>query len=526
MSAGGRPTTAAGVRDAVANPGYGTVNRRLPAAAGGARLSPAGPPASPGGTLGLGCQTGVMPFSPNQVTAYDRLGQWGGGSANPAYQGALNTVSNVARNPGGGYGANAMAGMNRLAQQGIGGSFNRAQQGLGSIASQGLGAFGDRAFRGLSNLASDGFGGYGDNALQSLNRISNQGLGARGDQAAAEYRSQMGNQIPRATQRALEQTANGQYLRADSNPYMRGMYEAASAPIVEQFNTQVAPGIAAQFSGSGRYGAPSQAFVGNQAAGRLADSLGNMSSNMYGNAYAQERQNQLGAANSLGSLTQQDLARQQQAASGLAGVASTEQNLRAGAAGAMGGLAGQEAQFRQGAYGQIGNLAGQEQGLRQNAYGQMGNLAAQNAQFQQGAYGNLGNMANQRDQMRLGAAGMMPGMAGSMDQAQLARINALQQSGAPYQQMGQQLINQTGQNYMGGQQAPWQNMGNLAGILNGGGNFSTQTQSGGGGGVGSMIGGGMGGAMGGAAIGSMIPGLGTGWGAALGGGMGILGGLF
>jgi hypothetical protein len=430
-----------------------------------------------GGDLGLGFQTGVMPFSPNQTAAFDQLGQWGKGNVNPAYQQAIDAVKGVDY---------------------AGGASTSTLQ---NIARNGLGASGDQAMAAYEAQLKNPMGAMGDSAARYYKNLAQDGLGTRGDKAAVEYASQLGSKIPSATSKYLTDVTQGKYLTPDSNPYLKGMYEAASRPMIEQFNTQIAPGIAAQFSGSGRYGAPSQAFVGNQAAGRLADTLGDMSSNLYGQAYSQERGFQQGAANDLNNITQQDYARQQNAASGLGNLGAQEAAIRAQGASGLAGMAGQNAGLIQNAAAGMGSLAGAERGLQASA-----------------AQG-LGGLQNQRAGMQLQAAGMLPGMAGAQDQATMQRINALQQSGAPYQQQGQNIINAAGSNYGAGQQAPWQNLQNLAGILNGGGNFGTQTQTGGGG---SQVGNAIGGAAGGALAGSMFgP-----WGAGIGGGLGLLGGLF
>ena len=49
------------------------------------------------------------------------------------------------------------------------------------------------------------------------------------------------------------------------------------------------PGISSQFSGSGRYGSGAQQFATTQAANNLTRNLADASSNMYANAYGQER---------------------------------------------------------------------------------------------------------------------------------------------------------------------------------------------------------------------------------------------
>lgn len=95
----------------------------------------------------------------------------------------------------------------------------------------------------------------------------------------------------------LQDTAEGNYL--NSNPYLDQMYQSSAQGVTEQFNEDIMPSLNATFSLAGRTGSPAHQNVATDAAGELADSLGRLSTDIYGSNYQTERQNQLNAANQL-----------------------------------------------------------------------------------------------------------------------------------------------------------------------------------------------------------------------------------
>jgi|SRR5215207_4389045 len=100
-------------------------------------------------------------------------------------------------------------------------------------------------------------------------------------------------------------TATGGFLTPDSNPFLKAMGEAAIRPLNEQFTNTVLPGITDQAIAQGAYGGSGQDISQERAAKGLATASGDTLANLYGNAYAQERQLQqnapalFSAANSL-----------------------------------------------------------------------------------------------------------------------------------------------------------------------------------------------------------------------------------
>ena len=120
-------------------------------------------------------------------------------------------------------------------------------------------------------------------------------------QAMQPFQSQVTG-LPGDTQQALAQTAQGQSLQG--NPYLDQQFDIAAQRVTDQFNREISPGIAAQFSQAGRTGSDAQVDVQTRAAGEVSDSLAQLANQVYGGNYQRERDRQLQAAGQLGSLSQ------------------------------------------------------------------------------------------------------------------------------------------------------------------------------------------------------------------------------
>lgn len=93
----------------------------------------------------------------------------------------------------------------------------------------------------------------------------------------------------------LQDVLGGQYLDPATNPWLQKTYDAAASGLTRNFNTAVAPSIAAQMSASGRYGSGAHAAAMGNAADALGRNLASLSSDIYGSNYARERQNMMSA---------------------------------------------------------------------------------------------------------------------------------------------------------------------------------------------------------------------------------------
>jgi len=100
----------------------------------------------------------------------------------------------------------------------------------------------------------------------------------------------------------LSGTAAGQYLNA--NPYQQQMMQAATRPLQQAFSEQVLPGISSLYSKSGRLGSGSMERALGTVSEQYGRSLGDITANIAGQQYQQERGLQQQAALQLANLAQ------------------------------------------------------------------------------------------------------------------------------------------------------------------------------------------------------------------------------
>ena len=95
--------------------------------------------------------------------------------------------------------------------------------------------------------------------------------------------------------RGVAHTASGAFLHPSSNPYLRGTYGAAASDLVNAYRTATAPSIQAQASRMGQFGssAMNEAMALSQYG--LGRNLENLSNQIYGENYQQERDRMVGA---------------------------------------------------------------------------------------------------------------------------------------------------------------------------------------------------------------------------------------
>jgi hypothetical protein len=308
------------------------------------------------------------------------------------------------------------------------------QSALGGLAGQfgNLAQAGYGAQQGLQNIGAQAMGtgqGYGQ-ALQSIGGGAmtggNQALGALGglSGAAQNIANPAQNQLYANSGMAISGNpiynslmgmAGGQYINPSTNPAMAGMLQTATQPLVNQYQTAIAPQLASNFENAGRYGSGAQTNAQGQAQYGLGQALQGATSGIVNNAYNQGLQATLGAGQALGSAYNQGLA---------------NSNAAAQAAGQLGQSGVQLA----------GNLLNQGYGLQQQGYQTGANAfnagaGAANAGFNTGA------------QAYSGGAGALQGLAGT----------GLQGASTNYQNAGQ--LGLSGLNSM---MQGFQNAGNVA----------------------------------------------------------------
>jgi hypothetical protein len=88
-------------------------------------------------------------------------------------------------------------------------------------------------------------------------------------------------------------TQSGAYLLPQSNPFLGATFNAAAAPVVQQFRDATEPGIQAEFARAGTFGGSAQNQAEGIAQQDLGNTLQNLATNIYGSNYQQERQNQI-----------------------------------------------------------------------------------------------------------------------------------------------------------------------------------------------------------------------------------------
>jgi hypothetical protein len=109
-------------------------------------------------------------------------------------------------------------------------------------------------------------------------------------EALARQQSPVLQQAQQAYQASLGQvgqTAAGGFLNA--NPYQQAMMEAATRPLTQQFSQSVLPGISSLYSRSGRLGSGAMERALGTATEAYGRSLGDITSNIAGTQYQQER---------------------------------------------------------------------------------------------------------------------------------------------------------------------------------------------------------------------------------------------
>jgi len=281
------------------------------------------------------------------------------------------------------------------------------------------------------------YGGYAQLAGGSGPVMQNyQALQNAATQGGSQYGQQIGQYAAPLMQYAqqaamnnnlglsqLGQTASGAYL--NSNPYINAAIQAAQRPVTENFQTSVAPSMDAAASAAGRYGSGAMSGLYGQAQTKLAQGLGDISSNMMNANYARERQAQDAAAQNYGQLYNSGLGLGMQGMGAAAGIQNQAANQYF-----AGQSAAQQAANAYGGATQAG-LAGLSSGFN------TGNQAAMNAlqmypQLAQAAY--------------------------SGPQATIQAGTGLTAQDQQYRQFQQQQIQDQMARYYGVQQAPWQGL--------------------------------------------------------------------
>ena len=118
--------------------------------------------------------------------------------------------------------------------------------------------------------------------------------------ALATNRATAGNPLLNQSQTEAGNILSGNYLDPNSNPYSQALFNQMSGDVASKVNSQ--------FTRAGRFGSGANQEI-------LADSLGNLANQVYGDQYNRERQNMVNAtqiAPQLGEMDYNDISRLQQ----------------------------------------------------------------------------------------------------------------------------------------------------------------------------------------------------------------------
>jgi hypothetical protein len=308
----------------------------------------------------------------------------------------------------------------------------------------------------------------------------------------------------------LANIAGGGFLAG--NPYQSAMMEAATRPLVQQFGETVLPGISSLYSRSGRLGSGSMERALERSTEAFGRSLGDITANLAGSQFQQERALQQQALGQLAGVSAQDIQTRLAGASALEQAQRAATGQQAGIAGQLAGLSAQDIQTR---------LLG-AQGLQQ------AQQAALGTQLQ--AAGGVGTGQYQELSRQLAASQAAPQIYAQ----QFLPSQTLAQVGAQREAIAAQPLQERMARYAFEQQLPYQQLSGYLSSVYGSplGSFGTpaaQPQFAGNRTVGAL-GGALAGGLGGYALGQAFPNLGFGGGfglpalGAIGGG--LLGGGF
>lgn len=119
-------------------------------------------------------------------------------------------------------------------------------------------------------------------------------------------RALAGSPLTGAAQGQLTQTLRGDYLSPQSNPFLQSTINTAIDPLIQNYQDIITPGLTSQFARGGRFGGGLHADAQGRAAEGLLNQIGNISTNLAGQNYQQERQRQIQGMLFAPQLAQQD----------------------------------------------------------------------------------------------------------------------------------------------------------------------------------------------------------------------------
>jgi len=114
----------------------------------------------------------------------------------------------------------------------------------------------------------------------------------RAAQEATTTRAMAGNPLVGQAQGVMGQTLGGEFMKPESNPWLEETYNKAAGGAVRKFNEGTMPEIRRAAVGAGAYGGGRQGVAEGIAGRGLAEELGGMATQIYGQNYQTERERQ------------------------------------------------------------------------------------------------------------------------------------------------------------------------------------------------------------------------------------------
>ena len=356
---------------------------------------------------------GAAGFQPG-VDVYSQVA--GGGLVNPATGMAQNLYGQAGLQPGASaYQQAAQGGMQVAGQSQLQNLYGQSGQ-VGTPSIYGQVAGGQMPVAGQSQLQ----GLYGQAGAQPGQQVFGQAAGGQfGNMATGQ----------------LANIAGGSFLNA--NPYQQQMMQAATRPLEQQFAQQVLPGISSLYSKSGRLGSGSMERALGTATESFGRALGDVTSNLAGSQFQQERQLQQQALGQLAGVSAQDIQTRLAGAGALEQAQRAATSQQAGIAGQLAGLSQQDIANRLAAAGSM--EASQRAGISQQAglAGQLAGLSAQDIQTRLAGAGGLQQAQAQGIAQQSGLLGQIGGFTQQDIANRLAGATGLQ--GAQQAALGTQL---------------------------------------------------------------------------------------
>ncbi len=429
---------------------------------------------------------GAKPYLLDQYKNFDQLiknnapAPWKGpliADQSQATKDSLNQAEQIARNGDTSALTNATNAVNSVMNQNGNTQANQTLSSLQNGVNLGTNPSNSYATSVMNGQASNAPGQFNQNFNNpALGQASGYGNFTN---AASGLQQNQANQLASGNNPAMDylrSTASGAEI--GKNPYLDQMVSNSQDQIAQKLQNITNPAINSQAASLGRMGSGAFASQLTNAQTSAANEMAKVATDMYGNQYNADKQNQMAAAGQLGNFYNSDVSNAMNANQALSNTSNAQQSQRLAGTSLYGDLANSQEATRQNAANSLNNQFNQN-----NAYQMQGaNLASNNYQS------NIANMLGIRDQQMNAANSSLSAQNALNGQ----KLQAASQAGQTYQNqyLPSQALSGVGtarDNYATGslqaqidqwntaQQQPLTNIGNFVNLLNGGG-YSNTTQ--------------------------------------------------